>query len=349
MLRVVEREGWLYVSGMIDGKRVMKSTRLRKGFEREAEVIRVKIEADALSMASKRAAGEASFETIAKAYKKWREMEGRTAHGDWFAIDKFVGRWGGMTPSEITAMDIQEFVADEFEDIKPGTIRRYLKMLRAVCNYGKRMGMCKDVPTVPMPRVDDARDTHLNLEEIDAFLAWIAKERPALHAAFLLLVDTGVRMGELLALEFRDVREGSLHIRKKDHGKSKGRTVPLSVRALAAVESIRGAPSTKVFNDCGKPFEHSYKGRRLLAIALDEGCEAIGAPRLRVHDLRHTFAYQAAMHGADLGDLQQMLGHKTLSMTLRYRGYIKSRATSVVGQFGRVQKTCEEFVLPMAA
>lgn len=170
-----------------------------------------------------------------------------------------------------------------------------------------------------------------------------------MYTPFVLLLDTGMRVGELLLLEFRDVREGELHVRKKDHGKSKGRTVPLSTRAKAAVELVRKAPSAKVYTDCGKDFGGSSRSRMLLATTLEQGCEAIGAPRLRVHDLRHTFAYQAAMHGADLGDLQQMLGHKTLAMTLRYRGYIKSRATSVVGQFGRVQKTCEESVMAAAA
>lgn len=348
MLKVVERDGWLYVSGMIDGKRIMKSTRLRKGYERDAEVMRVNMEAKALAKAAEPGTKEATFKEVAKAYQKWRELEGRTAVGDWFAIGKFVEQWGDMTPSEITAMDIQEFMADEFSHIKPGTVRRYLKMLRAVSNYGKKMGMCKDVPTVPMPRVDDARDTHLNLEEIDAFLEWAKIERPRIYPGYVLLIDTGMRLGELMALEFRDVRGNELHVRKKDHGKSKGRTVPLSDRAKAAVDSIRMGPSDKVFTDCGVAVS-PWRGRYLLSEGLSEGCRFIGAPRLRVHDLRHTFAYQAAMHGADLGDLQQMLGHKTLAMTLRYRGFIKSRASSVVKEFGRVQKTCDESVLRMAA
>lgn len=349
MLRVMEREGWLYVSGSVDGTRIMKSTRLRKGFEREAELMRVKIEGELLHKAKAAHSGEATFGQIAKAYQQWREMEGRTGRGDWYAIKLFRERWEDRLPKEIKAAEIQELVAEEFDEIKPGTVRRYLKMLRAVCNHGLKMGMCTAVPKVPMPRVDDARDVHLNLDEIEAMLGWVMAHRPALYVAFVVLVDTGVRLGELLALEYRDVRDGEMHVRKKDHGKSKGRTVPLSERAQRAIEGSRGAPGAPVYNDSGRPFESGYRARRLLAVALDEACAAIGAPRLRVHDLRHTFAYQAAMHGADLGDLQQLLGHRTLAMTLRYRGYIKSRASSVVGAFGRVRKSCDESVMAAVA
>ena len=53
----------------------------------------------------------------------------------------------------------------------------------------------------------------------------------------------------------------------------------------------------------------------------------IGVSRnVRVHDLRHTFAYLLAQSGADLGDIQLLMGHKDISQTMRYRGWIRSRA-----------------------
>ena len=68
---------------------------------------------------------------------------------------------------------------------------------------------------------------------------------------------------------------------------------------------------------------------------LKEGCKAMGLPHegdaaMRVHDLRHTFAYLTAKAGADIGDLQYLLGHEDISQTMRYRGFIQSRARTFV-------------------
>ena len=64
-------------------------------------------------------------------------------------------------------------------------------------------------------------------------------------------------------------------------------------------------------------------------VVLRDGCAAMGLPStgeesMRPHDLRHTFAYLTAKAGADLGDLQYLMGHEDISQTMRYRGFIKA-------------------------
>lgn len=68
---------------------------------------------------------------------------------------------------------------------------------------------------------------------------------------------------------------------------------------------------------------------------IEAGLQGYGLPHegdaaMRVHDLRHTFAYLTAKAGADIGDLQYLLGHEDISQTMRYRGFIQSRATTFV-------------------
>jgi integrase len=78
-----------------------------------------------------------------------------------------------------------------------------------------------------------------------------------------------------------------------------------------------------------------------LNIELKAACKELGFPyqgdeAIRCHDLRHTFAYLCASNGADLGDLQYLLGHSDISMTMRYRGFIQSRARNAVANMRTV-------------
>ncbi len=59
----------------------------------------------------------------------------------------------------------------------------------------------------------------------------------------------------------------------------------------------------------------------------------MGVEPLRVRDLRHTFAYQATVHGTDLGALKKLLGHSDISQTMQYRGWIASRVRNVIELF----------------
>lgn len=66
---------------------------------------------------------------------------------------------------------------------------------------------------------------------------------------------------------------------------------------------------------------------------LREACVATGAgcgSNVKIHDLRHTFAFLCASSGADLGDIKEMLGHTHLNVTLRYRGFVHTRAADII-------------------
>lgn len=158
----------------------------------------------------------------------------------------------------------------------------------------------------------------------------IAAAEPDWRAAVALPILTGARLGEILALRWAqvDLTAGLLHItrqtRRGVEGPPKGRrnrTVPLldsMVEHLKAHQGLVGMRSEFVFSHPGgSPLtegDSKWPLRRALAAA------GITRPEGRIgwHDLRRTFGSHLAMKGADAFQIQQLMGHKSLSTTMRY-------------------------------
>ena len=154
--------------------------------------------------------------------------------------------------------------------------------------------------------------------------SWTGKTRRARprrpSSGFLLL--TGCRKGEVLTLKWRDYREGKLFLRD---GKNGPRTVWLS---SAAREVLDRLPRTSAWVF---PSRHSHSGH-LSEIAEfwgDVRTEA-GLSDVRPHDLRHTYASIALMHGETVLTIGRLLGHDHPGTTLRYTNFADAAAREAV-------------------
>jgi integrase len=114
------------------------------------------------------------------------------------------------------------------------------------------------------------------------------------------LAFTGLRIGEARAVEWRDVQGDFLRVRGGEEGTKSGRfrRVPIGRRVRALLDR-RGGPGAQ-----GGIF-----GMKSPREALANACRRLGMPHLRVHDLRHVFATQAAEAGVDIPTLARWLGH----------------------------------------
>lgn len=135
--------------------------------------------------------------------------------------------------------------------------------------------------------------------------------RSAAASAILLLVLTGCRRGEVLGLQWQDVRGNRLKLR---YGKTGPRTVWLGDDARAIIDALprrRDNPWlfwNERFRQPFKAIDHYWHRIR------DEAA----LEKLRVHDLRHTFASHAAMNKETLPMIGRLLGHASPGSTARY-------------------------------
>jgi integrase len=128
---------------------------------------------------------------------------------------------------------------------------------------------------------------------------------------FDIALNTGMRKGEQYTLEWPEVRVGRkrIHLDRTKNGSN--REIPMNKTCVGSFEALhakrpKGHQSARVFavKDSRSWFE----------VAVTEA----GIRNLRWHDLRHTFISRLVMKGLDLRTVQELAGHKTISMTVRY-------------------------------
>jgi len=340
-LQLTERNGKFHVTGSYMGVRARESTGFSVRHKVEAHERMREIE-DAIAKGEYKkknvngfivGGSSMDFAGAAQGYLQKKRREGEVPQDLISKVDMFVNAWSSTKLSDLTVDGVETWFDLEYGKLKPGSILRYMTAFKAITNHAAKRGWMQKLE-LPMPHVDDARDEHFDVDEANQFLDWIRLNEPWAETIFTLLIDSGMRLGELFRLKWGDVKAAELIVRKKPTTKTKTRKprkVPLSKGLLTITRKMRSEPLDFVMRSKkGNRYSSADSASALLNKILKRGCFDIGVEPLRVHDLRHTFAYLAATAGADLGDLQLLMGHERIEMTLRYRGFIPSRALDVI-------------------
>ena len=209
------------------------------------------------------------------------------------------------------------------------TVARKLATLRSFYKFCMRRGYVKTHPlaTIRTPKQEKRLPKFLEVDKITKLLATPddntllgARDRAMLEVLF----STGVRVSELVDLNFADVEFEGRTIRVRGKGK-KQRTTPIGPTALAAVQKylqLRRADVRSVNFDQQALFVNKHGQRlstRSVRRKLDKYLVQAGLdPTISPHTLRHSFATHMLANGADLRSVQELLGHQSISTTQIY-------------------------------
>ncbi|HCT5133071.1 TPA: tyrosine-type recombinase/integrase [Aeromonas hydrophila] len=197
------------------------------------------------------------------------------------------------------------------------TVNRDHAYLRAVFNELKRLGEWQgDNPLAGMRlyRVTESELAFLYPDEIKSLLAACdASSNPDLGAVVRLCLATGARWGEIQNMTQSQVAQNRLTFTHTKGGKR--RTVPINQELNALIPKRRG----KLFSECYRHFETAISRA---GIELPEGQST--------HVLRHTFASHFMMNGGNILVLQKILGHSTITMTMRYAHFAPDHLEDVL-------------------
>lgn len=222
---------------------------------------------------------------------------------------------------DITRQDIEAFIEHEQDrGLAERSVRNRTQALYSFVRYlVENDVIASDILTrriklkmpLSLPRAIDP-------EDVKAFLAVLEHTRD--RALFLILLRTGMRIGELLDLRSADLnlpeKKILIYMGEKNY---RGRVVYLSDDAVAATEawlSIRDSREEMLFYSCQLP-SLSYAAVRDRFIKYLEKAGLTGKG-YTIHCLRHTFASEMLNAGLRLEVLQQLLGHSSLEVTRQY-------------------------------
>lgn len=228
---------------------------------------------------------------------------------------------------DVKKEDIEAFLAKlSKEGYTPKSISRKINSTRTFYRFLKVNEYITDDPSllVEHPKYQLAPPRILNPTEYRA-LRDAARADLRMTAIIELLLQTGIRIGELTELRISDIEKDSLKIRPME--KHPERIVPLNKRALEALNKYLEV-RPKVTEDhvfvtkSGKPFLI-----RNIRTSIERYFRLAEIKNAKVNDLRHTFVAHHLKHGVSLVLLSKILGHKRVSTTERYLEYVPERAS----------------------
>jgi len=227
---------------------------------------------------------------------------------------------------EVSKDDIQAFLSKlSDKGYTPKSLSRKLNSTRTFYRFLKVNEYVTDDPSllVSHPQYELAAPRMLKPTEYRA-LRDAARNDARMYAIIELLLQTGIRIGELADLRMADIQADGLRI--TPHEKHAQRVVPMNKSAKEALDRfLKIRPEitdNHIFvTKSGKPFLV-----RNIRTAIERYFRIAGIENAKVNDLRHTFVAHHLKHGVSLVLLSKILGHKRLSTTERYLEYVQDRA-----------------------
>jgi len=251
-------------------------------------------------------------------------------HQDELNANKLLLAFADRSAEGIMPQDIERFLAGR--KIKAATQNRYRALLSLIYRKGIENGKVKINPAKLVKRQteNNTKVRYLLAEEEDRLRDVILDRWPHHIPELEISLHTGMRLSEQYNLQWAWIDFGTrvLTIPRSKHGEL--RYIPLndtSINALQATRSQSNASPYVFLNQMGGRLCTPRKW-------FEDAVDAARIPNYTWHTNRHTFASRLVMAGVDLRTVQELLGHKSITTTMRYAHL------APIHQLAAVQRLC---------
>jgi integrase len=329
-MSVIKRgeKGVFYMNFMVHGVRVYRST--GKYTKKEAKKVemdeRQKMSGSTVEMSPQERTAKMSLKDAIDLTNQTRWKDNKDGKRTYERSLKLVGLIGNLPIGNITE-DIVFCMIQKLEKKKYAiaTINRYLAHLKTVLK-----GRKQEYDYIKLKRERNGRIRVVTKQEeqiiVDKFRNTQHTKRryfyPEVADLVELLVDTGMRIGEALNLNYQDINFDTSMITIWENKADHPRSVPMTSR-VKAILLRRHLGADKVFTMQQYQAQNAFRWVRK-EMGLEKEVE------LCFHSLRHSFASRLVCKGVDIYTVQNLLGHKSLVMTSRYSHLSPTKLTHAV-------------------
>jgi site-specific recombinase XerD len=242
-------------------------------------------------------------------------------------LEQFVGFLTTKDKTDIREVkkdDIDGFIAKLLADsYTKKSASRKLNSIRTFFRYLKNQQVIDQNPSLDVshPKYSSTPPRILSKLEYHA-LRDFAKDDARTYALIEILLQTGIKIGELSSIHMGDIKDGTLIVRP--YGKNPEREVPLNKSVKRAIADYLKARGTNAKDDhlfitrSGKPILI-----RNIRQIINRCFREVEIENATVNDLRNTFIAQQLLNGAFLEYIAKIVGHKRLSSTERFLNLVK--------------------------
>lgn len=293
------------------------------------------------------------YENVAKI--KVRASSHQTYRG---YIDNHITPNIGKLPLEkLTTMDLQKFyrklmtkgrmerieATNQPKGLSAKTVRNINQVISTAMDFAvaQRIISVNPCKAVALPKVEHKEMQTIPAEQLQAFLA--EARASGVYEMYYIELATGLRRGELLGLKWSDIdwKNGIIKVKRQIarvdgkvieaplKTKNSYRTVTISPQAVEVLKQQRAKTKDEfVFpSPNGGPISPDSVNNMLKRVL-----ERAGIPKVRFHDLRHTFATVALQNGVDIKTVSGMLGHFSAGFTLDTYAHVTTAAQKEAAQ-----------------
>jgi integrase len=308
---------WIRYAGL-DGKIIYESSHSNKFRKAEELLIKQKkLIQDGKQPEVKKKIPNITFKELAVEYVKWAERQ-RAYPQKAVLINQLVGIFGNHPLRYFSTKMLEQYQTERIQKgNKPATVNRHLATIKHMFTkavdweYVEEEAL-KRIRKVKQLEENNRRLRYLSREECQTLIASCDTH---LKPLVIIAVNTGMREGEIFNLRWDkhiDLQHGFILLDKTKNGER--REIPINEMVRTTLQGVvRRLDIPYVFFN-----PKTQKPYRRVQNSFKTALRKAGIKDFRFHDLRHTFASHLVMVGVDLTTVSRLLGHKDLTMTLRY-------------------------------
>jgi len=306
-----KRPNYYMIDYYVDGRRKREyagrtRTQARYKLEkRRIEIIEGKLNLQALN-------GKTPFKTFAQDYSKMSKGYKRSYNREKVIMNHLVSFFREKPLSRISLLDIENYRQERLNSVSKSTVNRETIVLRHMLNTAVKLKKLLYTPMrdIKQFKVQERSLRVITREEEERLLEVSCNH---LKKFIIAALNTGMRLGELLNLEWENVDLDKNTITVTGTKSNKIRIIPINNKLKETLKcGINIGSSERVFCD------ENGNAIKSIKTAFNNAVRRSGIKRCNFHQLRHSFATRLVERGVNIVTVKELLGHSDIRTTMRY-------------------------------